>query len=237
MWGAGLLAAEASARVGAGYTYLLASKGFPLKNHPDFLWLSPSKIDLKKINSVAIGPGFKKQAFTEKTLKALYQAKFSSVVIDAEALTVATRPGKKLLPGWIITPHEGELARMMKVTSDTIRRDRKAWALKAAKKWQCIVLLKGHHSLIASPERAFEISSGNASLAKAGTGDVLTGMIAGFLSQGLPSIEAACLAAYIHGMTADLWVAQGNDVLSLMASDVIRALPKTLARIRISQKN
>ena len=99
----------------------------------------------------------------------------------------------------------------------------------------CIVILKGHKTLIADAHEIREIQSGNPALAKAGTGDVLTGMIAGLLSQGVRPIDAACLAVFIHGFTADIWIKK-YDPLSLIASDLIELLPSTIKKIRTKAK-
>ena len=130
-----------------------------------------------------------------------------------------------------MTPHEAELSRLLKVSVELIRENREKYLLVAQKKLGCIVLLKGHHTLIASKEARIKIISGNAGLAKAGTGDVLSGMICAFLAQGLAPIDAASLGAYLHGKIADDWLKK-NDVISLMASDIIDLIPQTLKKIR-----
>ena len=98
-------------------------------------------------------------------------------------------------------------------------------------------MLKGFRTLVTNSEGIWEINSGNSSLAKAGTGDVLTGIIAGFLSQNVEPRRAACLAAYVHGTIADKWISDGNDHLSLMASDLLSALPKSLHAVRSNVKS
>lgn len=94
------------------------------------------------------------------------------------------------------------------------------------------MLLKGYRTLIADGTSVFEIQSGNPALAKAGTGDVLTGMITAFISQGLTPIASAKLAAYVHGYIADNWIKSKKDILSLMASDIIQQIPESLFQIR-----
>lgn len=234
MWGAAILCAIASSRVGAGYTYIFdPSNDFPIRKHPDFL-IEKHFSKLDRFNAIALGPGLKNSALIMKILKALKKKETLQVVIDAEALNTLARlkRGTKLLPHWILTPHEGELARLLKTSSQQIRKNRQLYIKMAQKQYGCIILLKGHKTLVADRTGIYVIQSGNSSLAKAGTGDVLTGMICGFLSQGLSPIVSSCLAAYVHGYTADQWIFSGHDHLSLMASDILVLLPKSLRRIR-----
>lgn len=236
MEGAAILAATAAARVGAGYVYLWTdSKKLLAFKHPDFLRLvSFNKISIKIFSAIAIGPGFRNQDALKRSIIMLQKAGFKNIVLDAEALNyLSARRGPHILPAsWILTPHEGELATLLGVSSVTIRKNRTKSVLLAQKKFGCIILLKGHGTLVADAKRLKIISVGNAALSKAGTGDVLTGMITGLISQGTEAFEAACLGAYIHGLMSDQWLKKGNDVLSLMASDLIKTLPQTLSKLR-----
>ncbi len=237
MWGAAILAATAAARVGSGYTSLLTSNNnFPTLRGPDFLTadLSTTKAKLNKFTAIAVGPGLGRGTFTTKVLRFLLEKKFPHVLLDADALnTLANLNIKKLPPSWILTPHEGELSRLLNISANKIRLNRKFHILQATKKFACVVLLKGEKTLIAQQNKITEIKSGNVALAKAGTGDVLTGMITGFLAQGLSPLDAACLGTYVHGDIADDWVRKkNNDYLSLIPSDILTALPAKLSEIR-----
>lgn len=106
------------------------------------------------------------------------------------------------------------------------------YALNAQKKFGCHILLKGHRTIVMNSDDCYEIESGNSGLAKSGTGDVLTGMIAGFLSQNLSTIEAASLACFIHGTCSKKWVDQGRDSLTLMASDLLNLIPEVIFDLR-----
>lgn len=227
LWGAAILAAESAARIGAGYTYIHpTSQGFPVIRHPDFLIHTNNKFSGFK--SIAIGPGGNPSQIGKFIKKSI---KHKSVVLDAEALNYLAKNKIKIPPTWILTPHEGELSRLLKISSNTIKKDRLKHIKLAQKKLGCIILLKGYKTLVADSKGVYEIQSGNPALAKAGTGDVLTGIIAGLLSQHLEPINAACLGAYIHGFIADQW-AKKNDILSLMATDLIKTLPSALRLIR-----
>lgn len=243
MMGAGVLAATAAARVGAGYTYLGTDlKNFSSVQHPDFLTLDIDKNirDIGRFDSIAVGPGLgsskKTAALIHKWIKSFIQSDVSHVVLDADALQSIAQMNLSSLPlTWILTPHTGELSRMLSVPSAVIQRTPEKYAVEAQKRWGCVVVLKGSPTLVCDDKNIFRISTGTPALAKAGTGDVLTGMIAGFLAQGIPSTLAACLAVYVHGLASQVWKKQGNDHLGLLASDLLQLIlliPKTMLKMR-----
>lgn len=227
MWGACYLSALACARVGAGYVYLPADTK-NLTEYPDFLSSEISEeIDVNHFTALAVGPGLKITVQHKKLFHHIEKTFTGPMVIDAGALELV----KKLKPNWIITPHEGELSKLLNISSDEIRKDRFIAAQMAQEKFGGIVVLKGHKTLIATKSIIYEIQTGNKALAKAGTGDVLTGMITGFLSQGVKPVDAAILACGVHGFIADRWV-KDKDYLSLMASDLIHEIPQALFTLR-----
>lgn len=233
-WGAAVLCAQAAARSGAGYTYIFdLKKSFPTLKFPNFLISSQQK-DFSLFNAVAIGPGLKDRASLKKFLLELIKIKSTRVVLDAEALNFLAKLKKPfcLPPSWILTPHEGEMARLLQTSSQQVKVNREESILELQKKMGCIVLLKGSPTLVADGQKLYQIRSGNSSLAKAGTGDVLTGIIAGLLSQNLEPLHATCLGAFLHGFIADEWIQQGNDQLSLLATDLIEGLPQSLRNLR-----
>ena len=233
-WGAAILCAEAAARIGSGYVYVFDKLNkFPTCKNPDFLLIKKlSRFDV--FSAVAVGPGYRNHKEIIKLIKAMQLQKFGSVVLDAEALNAVAALKKpiKLPADWIITPHEGELSRLLKISAGKIRKDRRKYACFAQRKFGCIVLLKGNKTVVASINSTIEIQSGNAALAKAGSGDVLTGMIAGLLSQGLKPLKAACLGAFTHGFIADYWKQTERDHLSLMASDLVKNMPQVIKLMR-----
>jgi NAD(P)H-hydrate epimerase len=233
MEGAAVMSAMAAARVGAGYVYLFSSsRRFLNLDHPDFLTLSSMKdFSHIKFQAVAMGPGFREPRLIQEWIKKLLHVDFENVVLDAEALNELARNPRRLPKNWVLTPHEGELSRLIDRTPAWVKTHRAEATRMAQKKFGCTIVLKGSHTLIFDGEFFFEIQSGNASLGKAGTGDVLTGMIAGFMSQGLTGIEAAALAAFLHGDIADHWCTE-KDILSLMASDLLNELPSALKGLR-----
>jgi ADP-dependent NAD(P)H-hydrate dehydratase len=240
MYGAGVLAATAAARVGAGYVTLLTegAQGLGLL-HPDFLTCQDSGLGraLAGATAVACGPGLGTQARAQKVFAKLLMVAPKRVVLDADGLNLLSkkRRAPKLPKNWVLTPHEGEMARLLDVTRNEISANRQQAVRAAQKKFSCVVLLKGAGTLVCDGRRLVKINSGNAALAKAGTGDVLTGMIVGLLSQGLEGFEAACLGAYLHGLVADRWIQSGRDQLSLMPSDLLNDLPSALKALRSRQ--
>jgi hydroxyethylthiazole kinase-like uncharacterized protein yjeF len=242
MWGAGVLAAEAAYRIGAGYVSLVSFENpAPIvASHPQLLAGTvddPSFWENKKWRSAGIGPGL---GLGEQTAHLINKLKrrstegdLGAVVVDADAITVAAR--EKLFPfpaSWILTPHVGELARIISEPAEAINENRQGALQKACALTGCHVLLKGAGTLISDGQKLVINSSGNASLAKAGSGDVLTGFIAGLLAQGLGTLGAASFAAFIHGLLADEWVESGRDQISLQATDLTSHLPQLLARLR-----
>lgn len=231
LYGSAILTSRAASRTGAGYTYLTASGKFPISRHPDFLLLTGHP-KLANFQAIAIGPGYKNIKKIKSYLQIMIKQKVKNAVLDAEALNVLSTTKIKLPKTWIVTPHEGELSRILKVSAQTIRNDRQKYIVAAQKKLGCIVLLKGYRTLVADDTSVWEVQSGNPALAKAGTGDVLTGMIVAFLSQGLSPISSAKLASYVHGLIADSWLKSKRDILSLMASDIVELIPKVLFQVR-----
>lgn len=238
-WGAGILASTAAFRMGAGYVQW-ASFEAPfesLQEVPEVLTgkISDEALWRTKFSAACVGPGLGVGRTTADVIEKLKTLPGLPVVVDADAITTCVDHSLFPLPqNWILTPHTGELSRILKVSSEEIERDRFGAAFEASAKTGCHVLLKGFRTLVAFEGRCWVIYSGNSALAKAGTGDVLTGMIASLLAQGLGSLEAASTAAYVHGALADEWVRSGRDKSGLTASDLKSILPQVVSRLRSS---
>jgi hydroxyethylthiazole kinase-like uncharacterized protein yjeF len=235
MWGAAMLCAQSAYRIGTGYV-VWGLNEVPLKelsSTPEVM--TQPLLDLlhdKRVDAFAVGPGLGVTAQTADVIKTLKSMKIEKVVIDADAITAAVK--YKLFPfpkSWVITPHAGELARILGCDASKIENDRFWAATEGARVTGCHVLLKGFRTVLAEKTRVMTIHSGNSALAKAGTGDVLTGMIGGLLAQGLDTIQAAATASYVHGRMADEWIRSGQDKRSLSASDLRDLLPSLLNRI------
>lgn len=236
LYGAGLLASLSATRSGAGYTYLMSDlANFPWLEYPDIivhpLKLSELNKHLKSI--IAIGPGLGITKNKSQYLKKLLREQFNHVVVDADALTLLSQMKiKKLPPTWILTPHEGELARLLKITSTKVKNNRIECLKKAQNKYGCIIVLKGAETLVSDGHRVYAINSGTLALAKAGTGDVLLGMIAAFYAQTLDPVKACLLGCYIHGLASRQWMKDKKDYLSMRPTDLIEKIPQTIFTLR-----
>ncbi|OQB43613.1 MAG: ADP-dependent (S)-NAD(P)H-hydrate dehydratase [Candidatus Hydrogenedentes bacterium ADurb.Bin179] len=125
----------------------------------------------------------------------------------------------------VFTPHPGEMSRLTGIAVPAIQEERSEIAAYYAALWQVTVVLKGHGTIIASPDgRARRCPTGNQGMASGGTGDVLAGLIGGLLAQGIPPFEAACAGVYVHGLAGD-GAALEKTPRALMASDILEALP------------
>lgn len=234
MEGAAVLAANAAARAGAGYVTLCTPGRIPFDRRPaDFLSLAWNRLpgeDLSRYQTVVIGPGLGTSPDRQGVLEKVLEARLKTV-IDADALTLVAKSRHLALHGeCVLTPHAGELSRLIPLTAQAIEESRLDAAREAALEYGALVLLKGFRTVVSDGVRCWIIGSGNAALAKAGSGDVLTGFIAGWAAQGLALREASVLAASLHGEIADRWVREGNGKRSLMASDLPRLLARVLRR-------
>jgi hydroxyethylthiazole kinase-like uncharacterized protein yjeF len=224
MTGAARLAAAAARRAGAGMVTIAATgsadvyrNGAPglivdeadiqtqLRDHRRTVWL--------------IGPGLGIPTATELLPTLLAAGRIT--VVDADALTACTGAPERLRGAAVLTPHAGEFARVF----GPLGPDRLAAARAAAKTTNAVVLLKGADTIIAAPDgRAAINATAPPTLATAGAGDVLAGIITGLLAQGMPAWEAACAGAWLHGVAATL-VGPG-----LIAEDIPDALPRAFPR-------
>ncbi len=237
-WGCGILASSSGFRMGAGYV-TWASVEAPyeiLKDVPEVLTASLQDENLwqGKFSAVAIGPGLGTGVETARVIERLKSISGIPVVVDADAITACVEHDLFPLPeNWVITPHSGELARVLKASVPDVEKDRVRATFEAYAKVKCHVLHKGFRSLIAFDKRCMIIHAGNSALAKAGTGDVLTGMIGGLLAQGLDTLQASATAAYLHGRLADEWIRSGQDKAAMTASDLRHLLPQVVSRLRL----
>ncbi len=185
---------------------------------------------LKVFDVLVMGPGLSLNESTVHLVRKLVASASCPLVLDADglnALVDATEILAKRSTPTIITPHPGELARLFKTTADEVQSDRLGFAKRAATLWNIVVVLKGARSIVSCEEKSTIVPTGNPGMATAGTGDVLTGLIGGFLSQEMTSYNAAVLATYIHGLAGDL-AAEDVTPYCLIASDLIDYLPKAI---------
>jgi NAD(P)H-hydrate epimerase len=230
MTGAAALAARAAFRADAGYVTIAA----PAESLPvlETLVLEAVKRPLEDVaeaaeraNALVIGPGLGRGDEAKELVRRLLAEADVPAVVDADALfelEPAEWPGPRVL-----TPHEGELARLLGSDSSEIGAHRLASVQDAAERFNCVVVLKGEDSLVAAPGTGVLVSAlGPPSLATAGTGDVLSGVTAAFLAKGMEPQRAAAAACAAQQLAAR----EAPQRYGLVASDVIEALPRALAR-------
>ena len=182
-------------------------------------------------DAAAIGPGLSQQPQTKELVRRLLPMIAKPLVLDADGINALADDVsllRKLLLPIILTPHPGEMGRLVKLSPDEIQRDRERIAKEFAKTYRVIVVLKGHGTVIASYDgTAFMNETGNPGMASGGCGDVLTGMIAGLLGQKLAPLDAARLGVYLHGLAGDLAAAERGEI-GLLASDLVDRIPQAI---------
>jgi len=228
MTGAVCLAAEAAFRADAGYvTVATARESLPVV---EARLLEAVKRPLDEVDeaaeragALAIGPGLGRGDEQRELVARLLRELTIPAVVDADAL-FGLEPGDWPAPR-VLTPHAGELARLLDESGEWVDGHRLAAARQAADRFRCVVLLKGADTLIAAPGEGVLVSAnGLPSLATAGTGDVLTGIVGAFLAKGMDARLAAAAAAAAHGAASR----SAEQRAGLIASDLIAALPRVL---------
>ncbi|WP_310550554.1 NAD(P)H-hydrate dehydratase [Paenibacillus glufosinatiresistens] len=246
MSGAGLLCARAALRAGCGLvTWALPGRVLPsaVLAAPELMladaggsdageWTAESADRLLELagtrDVLAVGPGIGRFPGGAQWLRRLWEEADVPLVVDADALNVLAEVS---YAGWrrtrpvVLTPHPGEMARLAGIRTAEVQRDRIGLAIRYAAEHGVTLVLKGAHTVIASPDgRAFVNTTGHPGMATGGAGDVLTGMIAGLLAQGLDGIQAAAFAVYLHGQAGERAAGRRHDPSSIVASDLIEAL-------------
>lgn len=229
--GATMLAARAALHSGAGRVYtVMMCKGAPSVDilQPEIMMHTFSEIAaLPQLDCVVIGPGLGQSKGAIKLLSLWLKQNFT-LLLDADALNLIS--GHLYLANLVkvrkaetvITPHPGEAARLLATNSKHIQKNRIESALIIAETLHLTCVLKGAGTICAHHDGVwFENSSGNTGLARAGTGDVLSGIIGSLIAQGLSPLEAAKLGVYVHGAAADALVSRGVGPIGLTASEVI----------------
>ena len=186
---------------------------------------------------LAIGPGLSTNDETQQFIRAVVQQASLPVVLDADGLNAFAGHTEKLRsrkPEFLaLTPHPGEMARLLDTTAREVQSRRLETALDAARQWNAFVVLKGFHTILATPDgQAYVNTTGNPGMATGGTGDVLTGMLAGLTAEfGTKNWERVLgLGVYLHGLAGDV-AAERVGEAPLVASDLINALPEAYARL------
>ncbi|MFM7177162.1 MAG: NAD(P)H-hydrate dehydratase [Bacteroidota bacterium] len=239
--GAGILAAKSCLRSGCGLITMIV----PQTENPIFQSSVPEAMTIcygehntsttipTKTSALAVGPGIGTSQTAKETLQYLIGTWGKPLIVDADALNLLSESHellKNLPQGSLLTPHVGEFERLIKKSAQN-DFERLEEQKSLSKRLNCIILLKGAFTKITTPEgRVWVNPTGNAGMAKGGSGDVLTGLIAGLAARGYTLEEAAIIGAYLHGLSGDL-CAKKLGMEAMHASDIIEAIPQAWQQV------
>ena len=242
MSGAAYLAAKAAYRTGAGLVKVLTPEEnrviiqgslpealLSVYNKDDFDEGSANEA-IRWADVIAVGPGIGTDSTAVKLLTAILKGSARPIVIDADGLNILAKEPRlwDLVPkGSVITPHPGEMSRLCDCSVEEILADTMGICQGFAKARGVVCVLKDHATVVSDGNDLYVNSTGNSGMATAGSGDVLTGMIAALMAQGMPAFAAAAVGVRAHGMAGDI-AAEALGEYSLMASDIIDSIPKVL---------
>lgn len=252
--GAAAMAGFAALRAGAGLSTIATSKsvlGTVAAYHPEVMTealpeteegtislgaLGTSLDALLERKTLAIGPGISRNSETAEFVRTVVKRGHQAIVIDADGLNAFDGATDKLNGAGrvaVITPHPGEMSRLTGLSIAEVQANRLEVARKFAREHELTVVLKGHRTLIAAPDGTVWVNpTGNPGMATGGTGDILTGIVAGLIAQHPErALEATALAVYLHGLAGDL-ACEAVGESSLVATDLLRFLPEAFARAR-----
>ncbi|RME98727.1 MAG: NAD(P)H-hydrate dehydratase, partial [Chloroflexi bacterium] len=252
--GAAALAGQAATRIGTGLvtmalpeticpavsSRLAEATYLPLPDDGGFVSGDAPQVLRQKFGragALLIGPGLGHTTSTAAFLSKLLENPkgLPPLILDADALNIlADRPAwwQSVPSQSILTPHPGEMARLMKSTTSAVQAARLEVAAEMAAQWQQVVLLKGAHTVVAAPDgRVRVLPFANSAMAKGGSGDVLAGAIVGLRAQGMASFDAAVAGAYLHGLAGEL-AREQVGVTSVVAGDLVSLLPLAIRDVR-----
>ncbi len=250
--GAAVLAGKSAYRIGSGLVTLAVPRGIYqglIKTLPEATWIvlpeqgggiaeeagDIIRNSMKKPTACLVGPGFGMRSGTGKFLEKILQLEgLPPLVIDADGLRLLSGIvdwQKKLPNDCVLTPHPGEMSELTGLSVVQIQENRVEIAEEYAQHWKQIVLLKGAQSVIAAPDgRTKILISANPALARAGSGDVLAGMITGLIAQGLKPFDAAAAGAWIHAKAGELAEETSGNSAAVLAGDISDSIGHILSR-------
>lgn len=191
----------------------------------------------RKADCVAIGPGLSKNSSSRELVKKLITNLDKLIVLDADGITALKddisilRAAKSRI---VITPHFGEMSQLVALPPVEISKIKEEVAKKFTNEYNVVCVLKGYRTVVSAPkEKAYVNLTGNPGMATAGAGDVLTGIIASFMGQGIGGFDSARLGVYLHGLAGD-FAAEEKGEVSLIASDILENLPEAIKMVIFS---
>ena len=245
-YGAAVMAAAACLRAGIGTLKALCPSGakeafcalpeamvYPVGPNWGSADMALLRERLAEADCLAIGPGLGREERLPQIVRLVLETG-KPIVVDADGLNALSRlhndeKAALLHEKAVLTPHPGEMARLTGLSIHAIKADAAGVAAEYARRWGCTVLLKGARTAIAGPDGCVKWNeTGNAGLAKGGSGDVLAGMLLSLLGQGLAPFEAACAGAWLHGAAGDRCATEMGEY-GMTPSDMLGALPYAIA--------
>jgi NAD(P)H-hydrate epimerase len=256
MPGAAALVGTAALRVGAGLCKLVSCldtlkvalciqpscTGIALENDPQATLAKLDAVDPYQKAVVAYGPGLGLDDARSRLLAELLKGK-RPVVLDADGITLlASQPTMRSAsgpgPSLVVTPHPGEFTRLAVALginkSPLDEEERPPAAGELARALRCVVLLKGQGTIVSDGAHFYRNQTGNPAMAAAGSGDVLTGIVAGLIAQGMPTFDATILAAHLHGLAGDIWAAEHGHA-GLLAMELAGLIPSAMQAHRADE--
>lgn len=242
MTGAAYLSSVSALKIGCGYCFLYSTKNCikAVSSQTQNVVFVPYREltkQIKSANVIEIGCGLSQNLYSKHIFNKVISNidSLTPIVIDADGLNILAKNDKmyfkKNLKNVILTPHPKEAARLLGCSLEEILSDIQNSAKRISQKYNCVTVLKTHKTYIYSPDsRDYTNTTGNNSLAKAGSGDVLTGIISGLIAQKMPLFEASCLGVYLHGLCADIAVEKLTNYC-VMANDIIDFIPDAICRL------
>lgn len=227
MTGAAYLSSAAALRVGAGYVELASCErvlDVVSKLAPEIVLAPLSKISEIDASVLLVGCAL---SIYNKGIFETALSKNLPTVIDADGLNILAKNDIKLPANVILTPHPKEASRLLNCTLDEVLENMEIAAKKICQKYNCITVLKSHKTIVTDGNKIYYNTTGNSALAKAGSGDVLAGMIAGFTAQKMAGFDASVLAVYLHGLAGEL-AAKDLSEYGVLASDLLKYIPSAI---------
>ena len=238
MTGAGFLSSVSALKVGAGYVELASCEralNVVATLTPEVVLAPLSKIPklISNATVLLIGCGLSTSDTAKRIVKTVLPAQIPTVV-DADGLNILAENPEILhsdkndkIKNLIFTPHPKEASRLLNCELEDVLNNMENSAKKICEKYNCITVLKSHNTIVSDGNKIYRNTTGNSALAKAGSGDVLAGIIAGLLAQKMTPFDASSLGVYIHGLAGDL---AKNDLTAygVLASDTVRYIPNAL---------
>lgn len=248
MPGAAYLSSVSALKVGCGYCFLCSTERVidavaAQTQNIVFVPLRDLELNLSQAGVVELGCGLSQDERAVEIFNRTitFLSKDIPLVIDADGLNILSKHrGEFLSKGFknlIFTPHPKEASRLLECSLDDVVNNFEASAVEISNKYNCVTVLKSHRTVVVTPDgRKYINTTGNNSMAKAGSGDVLSGMISGLVAQGMDIFEASSLAVYLHGLCGD-FAKEKLTEYSVMAEDLISFIPNAIKYLQTEIKH